>query len=199
MRAFLPCLPCSPPRALRLRPRLQDGGSIRQLRHPDMVAKLKEGPDAAAGQAGAGTRPPKACFHKDRWDYAYSLDGAARRSPRTSSPSCFADEKLKSWTVADCRHRRWLTAIPPMPSSKDKNPTTARAGGRASPTGGASQRAPSWPDLAIAGASAGWAACCSRQRRQTVIAFSSSVRWTHRAARQWACRCGVWTAMPTCW
>ena len=67
----------------------------------DMVAKLKKGQTRQQVEAGARHPTTESVFHKDRWDYAYSLGGAARPSPRTSSPSCFADEKLKSWTVAD--------------------------------------------------------------------------------------------------
>ena len=67
----------------------------------DMAAKLKEGQTRQQARLVLGTPTTESIFHKDRWDYAYSL--ARRGKPITSHKLTilFVDDKVKSWTVVD--------------------------------------------------------------------------------------------------
>ncbi len=67
----------------------------------DMVAKLKEGQTRQQARLVLGTPTTESIFHKDRWDYAYSLE--RRGKPITSHKLTvfFVDDKVKSWTVAN--------------------------------------------------------------------------------------------------
>ena len=67
----------------------------------DMAAKLKEGQTRQQARVVLGTPTTESIFHKDRWDYAYSL--ARRGKPITSHKLTilFVDDKVKSWTVVD--------------------------------------------------------------------------------------------------
>ncbi len=67
----------------------------------DMVTKLKEGQSRQQVRLVLGTPTTESVFHKDRWDYAYSLE--RRGSPITSHKLTvlFVDDKVQSWTVAN--------------------------------------------------------------------------------------------------
>jgi len=67
----------------------------------DMVAKLKEGQTRQQVKLVLGTPTTESVFHKDRWDYAYSLERRGKTVTSHKLTVVFADEKLKSWTVAD--------------------------------------------------------------------------------------------------
>jgi outer membrane protein assembly factor BamE (lipoprotein component of BamABCDE complex) len=66
-------------------------------------------------------------FHKDRWDYAYSLERRGRAITSHKLTVLFADDKLKSWTVVDLPtspvvDRDPAYAILEKGSSKDDSP-----------------------------------------------------------------------------
>ena len=67
----------------------------------DMVAKLKEGQTRQQVRLALGTPTTESVFHKDRWDYAYSLERRGRAVTSHKLTVLFADDKLKSWEVAD--------------------------------------------------------------------------------------------------
>ena len=67
----------------------------------DMVAKLKEGQTRQQVRLALGTPTTESVFHKDRWDYAYSLERRGRAVTSHKLTVLFTDEKLKSWEVAD--------------------------------------------------------------------------------------------------
>ena len=66
----------------------------------DMVAKLKEGQTRQQVRLALGTPTTESLFHKDRWDYAYSLERRGKQITSHKLTVLFADEKLKSWEVA---------------------------------------------------------------------------------------------------
>lgn len=67
----------------------------------DMVAKLKEGQTRQQVRLALGTPTTESVFHKDRWDYAYSLERRGRSITAHKLTLLFADDKLLSWTVAN--------------------------------------------------------------------------------------------------
>lgn len=67
----------------------------------DMVAKLKEGQTRQQVRLVLGTPTTESVFHKDRWDYAYSLERRGKPVTSHKLTLLFADDKLKSWTVND--------------------------------------------------------------------------------------------------
>ncbi len=66
-----------------------------------MVEKLKEGQTRQQVKLVLGTPTTESIFHKDRWDYAYSLERRGKPVTAHKLTVVFADDKLKSWTVAD--------------------------------------------------------------------------------------------------
>lgn len=66
----------------------------------DMVAKLKEGQTRQQVRLVLGTPTTESIFHKDRWDYAYSLERRGKSITSHKLTLLFADEKLKSWEVS---------------------------------------------------------------------------------------------------
>lgn len=67
----------------------------------DMVSKLKEGHTRQQVRTVLGTPTTESVFHKDRWDYSYSLERRGRSVTSHKLTVLFADEKVKSWTVVD--------------------------------------------------------------------------------------------------
>ncbi len=67
----------------------------------DMVAKLKEGQTRQQVRLALGTPTTESVFHKDRWDYAYSLQRRGNMVTSHKLTLLFADDKLLSWTVAN--------------------------------------------------------------------------------------------------
>ena len=67
----------------------------------DMVAKLKAGQTRQQVRLALGTPTTESVFHKDRWDYAYSLERRGRSITAHKLTLLFADDKLLSWTVAN--------------------------------------------------------------------------------------------------
>lgn len=67
----------------------------------DMVSKLKEGQTRQQVRSVLGTPTTESVFHKDRWDYTYSLERRGRPVTSHKLTILFADEKVKSWTVVD--------------------------------------------------------------------------------------------------
>ena len=67
----------------------------------DMVTKLKEGQSRQQVRLVLGTPTTESVFHKDRWDYAYSLERRGRSVTSHKLTVLFDDDKVKSWTVAD--------------------------------------------------------------------------------------------------
>ncbi|MBC7709266.1 MAG: outer membrane protein assembly factor BamE [Rhizobacter sp.] len=67
----------------------------------DMVTKLKEGQSRQQVRLVLGTPTTESVFHKDRWDYAYSLERRGRSVTAHKLTVLFDDDKVKSWTVAD--------------------------------------------------------------------------------------------------
>ena len=170
------------------------------LRHRDMVAKLKERADAAAGRSWCSAhRPPKACSTRIAGTTPIRWSGAARRSPRTKLTVVFADEKLKSWTVADLPTSPVVDRDPAYAiSRKDK-----KAGRR--------------PGLVVAHRRlvAQVARGRSQSRHRRLSGRMGRMLFEAAAAdrdctlvgaldasgspAQWASRRGVRMAMPTCW
>ena len=67
----------------------------------DMVAKLKEGQSRQQVRLALGTPTTESVFHKNRWDYAYSLERRGRSITSHKLTLSFDGDTLKSWTVAD--------------------------------------------------------------------------------------------------
>ena len=67
----------------------------------DMVTKLKEGQSRQQVRLVLGTPTTESVFHKDRWDYTYSLERRGRSVTSHKLTVLFDDDKVKSWTVAD--------------------------------------------------------------------------------------------------
>ena len=67
----------------------------------DMVTKLKEGQTRQQVRLTLGTPTTESVFHKDRWDYAYSLERRGRPITSHKLTVLFDDDKVKSWSVAD--------------------------------------------------------------------------------------------------
>lgn len=67
----------------------------------DMAAKLKEGQTRQQVKLILGTPATESVFHKDRWDYAYSLERRGKSVTSHRLTVEFADDKVKRWTVAD--------------------------------------------------------------------------------------------------
>ena len=67
----------------------------------DMVTKLKEGQSRQQVRLALGTPTTESVFHKDRWDYTYSLERRGRSVTSHQLTVLFDDDKVKSWTVAD--------------------------------------------------------------------------------------------------
>ncbi len=67
----------------------------------DMVGKLKEGQTRQQVRLVLGTPTTESVFHKDRWDYAYSLERRGRAITSHKLTVLFDDDKVKSWSVAD--------------------------------------------------------------------------------------------------
>ncbi len=67
----------------------------------DMVAKLKEGQTRQQVKLILGTPTTESVFHKDRWDYAYSLERRGKAVTSHKVTLLFVDEKLKRWEVAE--------------------------------------------------------------------------------------------------
>ena len=65
----------------------------------DMAAKLKEGQSRQQVRLVLGSPTTESIFHKDRWDYAYSLERRGKSITAHQLTVLFADEKVKSWTV----------------------------------------------------------------------------------------------------
>ena len=66
----------------------------------DMAAKLKEGQTRQQVRLVLGSPTTESIFHKDRWDYAYSLERRGKPVTSHKLTILFVDEKVKSWTVA---------------------------------------------------------------------------------------------------
>ncbi|MBL8309065.1 MAG: outer membrane protein assembly factor BamE [Burkholderiales bacterium] len=66
-----------------------------------MAERLKEGQTRQQVKLILGTPATESIFHKDRWDYAYSLERRGKPVTRHTLTVEFADDKLKRWTVAD--------------------------------------------------------------------------------------------------
>ncbi|MEO7256174.1 MAG: outer membrane protein assembly factor BamE [Casimicrobium sp.] len=64
----------------------------------DMVAKLKEGQTRQQARLVLGTPTTESIFHKDRWDYVYSLERRGRPITSHKLTVLFVDDKVKSWT-----------------------------------------------------------------------------------------------------
>lgn len=67
----------------------------------DMAAKLKEGQTRQQARLLLGTPTTESIFHKDRWDYAYSLERRGKPITSHKLTILFVDDKVKSWTVVD--------------------------------------------------------------------------------------------------
>ena len=67
----------------------------------DMLARLKEGQTRQQVRLVLGTPATESIFHKDRWDYAYSLERRGKSITSHKLTVLFVDEKVKSWSVAD--------------------------------------------------------------------------------------------------
>ena len=67
----------------------------------DMAAKLKEGQTRQQARLVLGTPTTESIFHKDRWDYAYSLERRGKPITAHKLTVLFVDDKVKSWTVVD--------------------------------------------------------------------------------------------------
>jgi outer membrane protein assembly factor BamE len=67
----------------------------------DMVGKLKEGQTRQQVRLALGTPTTESVFHKDRWDYSYSLERRGRAITAHKLTLLFDGDTLKSWTVAD--------------------------------------------------------------------------------------------------
>ena len=67
----------------------------------DMVTKLKEGQTRQQVRLALGTPTTESVFHKDRWDYAYSLERRGRAITSHKLTLLFDGDTLKSWTVVD--------------------------------------------------------------------------------------------------
>ena len=67
----------------------------------DMVTKLKEGQTRQQVRLVLGTPTTESVFHKDRWDYTYSLERRGRPITSHKLTLAFDGDTLKSWTVAD--------------------------------------------------------------------------------------------------
>ena len=67
----------------------------------DMASKLKEGQSRQQVRLVLGTPTTESVFHKDRWDYAYSLERRGRPITSHKLTLLFDGDTLKSWTVAD--------------------------------------------------------------------------------------------------
>jgi outer membrane protein assembly factor BamE len=67
----------------------------------DMATKLKEGQTRQQVRVLLGTPTTESVFHKDRWDYAYSLERRGRPITSHKLTVVFADDKVASWTVVD--------------------------------------------------------------------------------------------------
>ncbi len=66
----------------------------------DMVAKLKEGLTRQQVRLALGTPTTESIFHKDRWDYAYSLERRGKLITSHKLTLLFDGDRLKSWDVA---------------------------------------------------------------------------------------------------
>ncbi len=66
----------------------------------DMAAKLKEGQTRQQVRLALGSPTTESIFHKDRWDFAYSLERRGRLITSHKLTVVFVDEKVKSWTVS---------------------------------------------------------------------------------------------------
>ncbi|HPT56475.1 MAG TPA: outer membrane protein assembly factor BamE [Casimicrobium sp.] len=66
----------------------------------DMVTKLKEGQTRQQVKVILGTPTTESIFHKDRWDYTYSLERRGQAVTSHRLTLVFADDKLKRWDVA---------------------------------------------------------------------------------------------------
>ena len=67
----------------------------------DMVSKLKEGQTRQQVRLALGTPITESVFHKDRWDYSYSLERRGSRVTSHKLTVLFDDDKLRSWEVAN--------------------------------------------------------------------------------------------------
>ena len=67
----------------------------------DMVAKLREGQTRQQARLVLGTPTTESIFHKDRWDYAYSLERRGKAITSHKLTILFVDDKVQSWTVVD--------------------------------------------------------------------------------------------------
>jgi outer membrane protein assembly factor BamE len=67
----------------------------------DMVDKLKEGQTRQQVKFILGTPTTESLFHKDRSDYAFSLERRGSKVTSHTLSLVFDDDKLKSWTVKD--------------------------------------------------------------------------------------------------
>ena len=67
----------------------------------DMAAKLKEGQTRQQVKLLLGTPTTESVFHKDRWDYSYSLERRGSAVTSHKLTVLFADDKVLSWTVAN--------------------------------------------------------------------------------------------------
>ena len=67
----------------------------------EMAAKLKEGQTRQQVRLILGSPTTESIFHKDRWDFAYSLERRGKPITSHKLTVLFADENVKSWTVSD--------------------------------------------------------------------------------------------------
>jgi outer membrane protein assembly factor BamE len=67
----------------------------------DMVDKLKEGQTRQQVKFILGTPTTESLFHKDRADYAFSLERRGSKITSHTLALVFDDDKLKSWAVKD--------------------------------------------------------------------------------------------------
>lgn len=67
----------------------------------DMVAKLKQGQTRQQVRLVLGTPTTESVFHKDRWDFAYSLERRGREITSHKLTVLFDGDIVKSWSVAD--------------------------------------------------------------------------------------------------
>ena len=66
----------------------------------EMAAKLKEGQTRQQVRLVLGSPTTESIFHKDRWDFAYSLERRGRQVTSHKLTVLFVDEKVKSRTVS---------------------------------------------------------------------------------------------------
>ena len=67
----------------------------------DMVSKLREGLTRQQVRLALGTPTTESVFHKDRWDYSYSLERRGSKVTSHKLTVLFDDDKLKRWEVSN--------------------------------------------------------------------------------------------------